>query len=190
MNTLPVALLLTAAALAAGCHRATEADRAPAPLPKAWPRTSVYPAAYRAVAPESDIEVVAELEPTVNPSGTDTWITVAYPAYRAALYITDTHTRSEAESSGALENRLERISLNNGGAPSRRRDFATPAGYSAALFSAPSGSLTPLQFVATGKGRVVSGSLLLDRLPASVDSLRPTLDAVEADIVHLINQLK
>ena len=66
----------------------------------------------------------------------------------------------------------------------------TPAGYSAIVATVSSGCITPVQFVASSPSRVVSGAFTLQTLPHSADSLAPTLEAVRADIVHLINQLR
>lgn len=161
------------------------------PLPRAWPRTPVYPADYAPVAPGSDIEAIAGLPVSIRPSGHhDSWIDISYPAYRATLYLSDTRTASDEATAEAVANRLERMALNAGLQNSEKTEFVTPEGYQATILSTPSGTLTPLQFIAAGRYRVVSGALTIDRLPSSADSLAPTLRAATRDIVHLINRLK
>ena len=176
---------------ACGSPDTTNPDTAPVPLPRAWPRTPLYEAAYAPVAPGSDIEVAEALEPRITRRrGADSWIDISYPAYRATLYLSDLRFSSPAEASDAIDNRLERMALNAGGKNMRQTAFDTPAGYSAIVATVSSGCITPVQFVASSPSRVVSGAFTLQTLPHSADSLAPTLEAVRADIVHLIKQLR
>ncbi len=99
---------------ACGSPDTTNPDTAPVPLPRAWPRTPLYEAAYAPVAPGSDIEVAEALEPRITRRrGADSWIDISYPAYRATLYLSDLRFSSPAEASDAIDNRLEPTALND-----------------------------------------------------------------------------
>lgn len=191
MKTFPAAaaLLLIASACTGTADNDTAAS--PVPRPRAWPRIAVYPEIYSPVHQESDIETVASLKvgQHTTPDG-HRWYDIVYPAYRATLYLSDITPGNEEKVAAALENRMERMALNTGGRTSEKNSFITPAGYEATILITPSGSITPVQFAAAGEHRVVSGTFTLSRLPASADSLAPTLRAVERDIIHLIKCLR
>lgn len=177
-------LLLTALiALMEGCGESADRQNA-VPLPKAWPRTAVYDSAYTSVE-GSDIEVNASA--TALPA--DGGLTVDYPAYRSSIYISDTRVDSDSALKRVEANRLERIDLNIGGRRTEMKEATMPNGVNLRLFVTPQGTLTPLQFVAVGPRRVVSGALVVERLPVSADSIGPTLQAVERDVLHLVKQL-
>lgn len=181
----PAPALLAAILLIAGCTRGDKERTAAVPLPKAWPRTDLYDTAYVAARPGSDIHVNAGASVTTAEGG----LTVAYPRYRASLFISDTPARSDADAAGILANRLERIDLNIGGLRTEVSEMDADNGYSLRIFTTPSGSITPLQFIAAADRRIVSGALVMDRIPASADSLAPTLRAVTRDIIHLATNL-
>lgn len=183
-----LAASLVAAVLAScGARQATERDEtAPIPLPRAWPRTALYDTIYAPV--REDIELNTSALVDVSPDGTR--IDAAYLAYRATLYVTDTRTATVGEADAAEANRIERMSLNTGGLQSEQTAVTTPAGYRAVLLVTPVGSLTPVQFIARAPRRVVSGAVMLDRVPASADSVAPTLTALRRDLLHLITTLR
>ncbi len=187
-----VATTLTAlVAMACGSGTTDNETSQPVPLPRVWPRTAVYPEVYIPAAPGSDLEVVEGLTTTqrTTPDGYR-WVDISYPAYHATLYLSDMELSSDENTAAARSNRMERMALNSGGRQSEKTEFLTPAGYDALILTTPTGSLTPVQFVATGKRRIVSGAFTLDRVPASADSLAPTLRAVERDIIHLVTHLR
>ncbi len=187
MNRLGI-IVLAALALAACSREEKPADQGGIPLPKAWPRTEVYDTIYRQAFDGSDIQVNAGA--AIIPDDRKGWINISYPAYRATLYLTDVWAPTAEGADGIEANRRERMDLNINGLRSVETSLSTPAGYNVTLLSTPSGTLTPLQFVARRQRRVVSGALVVDRLPVSADSIAPTLAAVEADIIHLVKGLK
>lgn len=185
------AFLLILGALAAGfsCRHPSAREssaEAAIPRPKAWPRTPLYDTIYTPVATGSDILIPAATAANIDGEA----ITIAYPAYRATMYITDSRTPSPAEAEQTEANRRERIELNIGGRTTEVASFSTPAGYDAQIFTTPLGALTPLQFIARRGTRIVSGALVVDRLPSSADSIAPTLSATERDVATLINALR
>lgn len=182
-------LFFLAAIILTSCHRDEQAAQGGGvPLPKAWPRTEIYDTVYRPATPGSDILVNAGAE--VAPGDRDGWLNITYPAYRATLFLTDATAASEAEADEILANRRERIDLNINGLRSVESTLTTPSGYDLTMLSTPAGTLTPLQFVARRRQRVISGALVVDRLPVSADSIGPTLAAVEADIINLVKGLR
>lgn len=178
--------ILAMIALAEGCGETGDGtSRGGVPLPKAWPRTAVYDSVYTAFD-GTDLEVNAAAVASAAEGG----LTVAYPAYHSSLYISDTCADSDSALKSVEANRLERIDLNIGGRRTEMKEVTMPNGVNLRVFVTPQGSLTPLQFLAVGRHRVLSGALAVDRLPVSADSVRPTLDAVERDVIHLAKQLR
>ncbi|MCM1029454.1 MAG: hypothetical protein NC342_07605 [Pseudoflavonifractor sp.] len=180
------ATILAACSPHGGDHQDTM-DRGGVPLPKGWPRTELYDTIYRPLDARSDLFVNAQASTSLLRRG---WVDIAYPAYRATLFITDTLCASAKGADAVAANRLERISLNINGLPTEKGTCDTPSGYRLLTFTTPTGSLTPLQFIARKGERVVSGTLAVGSLPVSADSIAPTLEAVERDVAYMINHLK
>lgn len=183
---LAASLIAAVLASCSGRQSTENDDRAPIPLPRAWPRTALYDNIHTPA--KDDIEVNASALVDVSPDGTR--INVAYPAYRAMLYVTDTHTATVEEADASEANRIERMSLNTGGLQSEHTAITTPEGYKAVMLVTPVGSPTPVQFIARAPRRVISGAVVLDRVPASADSVAPTIAALRIDIHHLITSLR
>lgn len=189
------ALLPSALALVVLLNSCDGGGRA-VPRPEGYPRIALYEAVYRSdsIGPvifESNAGT-AVTERRQGADGTG-WLTLAYPRYGAILYLTA--SPATASTLGAIiDNRLERISLNIGGATTELTELTGKGGWHGRLTLTPSGSATPLQILATSpRGDcVVSGALFLEgaATATSPDSLAPALEAVRDDIIHAVNALR
>ena len=166
------------------------------PRPEGYPRIALYEAVYRSdsIGPvifESNAGT-AVTERRQGADGTG-WLTLAYPRYGATLYLTASPATASTLG-GIIDNRLERISLNIGGATTELTELTGKGGWHGRVTLTPSGSATPLQIFATSpRGDcVVSGALFLERAATatSPDSLAPALEAVRDDLIHAVNALR
>lgn len=168
----------------------------PVPRPEGYPRIALYEAVYRSdsIGPvifESNAGT-AVTERRQGADGTG-WLTLAYPRYGATLYLTASPATASTLG-GIIDNRLERISLNIGGATTELTELTGKGGWHGRVTLTPSGSATPLQILATSpRGDcVVSGAFFLEgaATATSPDSLAPALEAVRDDLIHAVNALR
>lgn len=166
------------------------------PRPEGYPRIALYEAVYRndSIGPvifESNAGT-AVTERRQGADGTG-WLTLAYPRYGAILYLTASPATASTLG-GIIDNRLERISLNIGGATTELTELTGKGGWHGRVTLTPSGSATPLQILATSpRGDcVVSGALFLEgaATATSPDSLAPALEALRDDLIHAVNALR
>lgn len=170
-------------------------DTAAVPRPTAYPRIEVYPQAY-SDAGFTQLQIEANDSATVTiddrPADSATWLEIRYPKYRATLYCTYTPASSAEEVDAIIENREERMALNSGGAASTLTEFSNSDGLLCRLLVTPFGTITPVQFIATDGNRfVLSGSCHLQGVTdaAATDSIRPVVNAVEADVIYMLQKL-
>lgn len=183
-------------ALAAAVFLCSCGGGRPVPRPEGYPRIALYEAVYRndSIGPvifESNAgTAVAERRHGADGTG---WLTLAYPRYGAILYLTASPATASTLG-GIIDNRLERISLNIGGATTELTELTGKGGWHGRVTLTPSGSATPLQILATSpRGDcVVSGALFLEgaATATSPDSLAPALEAVRDDLIHAVNALR
>lgn len=193
-------LILTTAALAiAGCG-GNDSDQTTTqtvvPLPKAFPRIPTYDTVY--VTTDSlpcGFEVNADAivsirRPDTAPEGT-VWADIAYPAYNATLRLTFTPVTASTHHD-VIANRRERMMLNFADNPVQIKELqSTGTGYTTAILTAPTASVTPVQFVGSNDRWVISGALQMHRISDSdPDSIMPMLRAVERDICHSATHLR
>lgn len=208
LRTATAAALLTAALLPAGvassgCRRQAdpETDQATWPRPYGWPRLAEVapdyaPVADSLAAPLSfEINSHAEASRPAGNNGGARWIDIAYRPYGATLHLTLTRAAAEAEATAAIDNRLERLSLNSDPALTRRADVRSADGAFAGIMAVtPAGSATPVQFVVSG-GRgaarwVVSGAVHYPAAAsAKADSVAPAVETLARDVAHTISTL-
>lgn len=188
---LPVALTVLLALLAA-CGQSGAGD-IPVPRQRAYPRPAIYDNVT--YSPVEGCDVWFEVNDSAYAVITserqgNQWLTVRYPVYGATLHATVVSVADTAALAGMTENRLERIGLNSGGASTTLTEFTVPSGFAVRLFSA-AGIPTPLQFIAVGRQRLVTGSVMFDNPAVSsrVDSLAPVVGAIEADLLHALRNL-
>lgn len=112
---------------------------------------------------------------------------IIYPQYGAKVMVGKYRTFNIPK---ALENRLERITINLCGAQGEMTSLTTGNGHGAILFTSPQSLTTPVQFVATDSLTwVMSGALMFDNPGTQPDSLLPYIVTIEADMLHLLKQL-
>ncbi len=160
------------------------------PRPEAWPRISTYPASYHPLKGTPVSFPINDSTVAFTEDNAD-WVTVYYPRYRVNLHLTFTHT-TPATVDKVIDNRVQRMALNSGSNESQLTELTNPAGYTARLMKTPRGSLTPLQILAVGNDMVVSGAVVLNK-PKDLkrpDSLAPVLDALEADLLYALKNMK
>lgn len=160
---------------------------APVPRREAYPRLSLPEALYR-------VDSVGGIPLEVNEKALSTvenerWLTLSYPNQSAVIYIT--LTTIENNDRDPVTNRLERLSMNTGGAPTTVNEFVNNHGYNCLLMFTPAGSPTPVQFIAVIPGDLMlSGSAMVDGLPtAPADSLKPVVEMLKRDITHMLDEL-
>ncbi|MCM1520839.1 MAG: hypothetical protein NC098_08645 [Lachnoclostridium sp.] len=173
--------------------RGGDSDGASVPRPKAYHR----------------IEIPAERYDTVNVTGVDIvknaeavfvdkkegdasgWFDIVYPSLgNATMYCSITLIDS-SNAENVISNRTERMSLNTGGNRTEISEFVTPAGYECTVLVTPAGTLTPVQFIAAGGERVVSGTLMINAPQGfRPDSIAPVTEAVRRDVEVMLNSLR
>ena len=118
------------------------------------------------------------------------WLTVDYPYGLARLYLTLTPFGG-IDADQAVANRLERLSMNTGGAVTTVDEFDNRLGRRCMLMVSLSGCPTPVQFIAVAPGEwMLSGSALVEKAASAPgDSLRPVIDMLKRDIIHLLDEL-
>lgn len=179
--------LLAAAVAAAGCGPGGGSRKAPVPRPYAWPRVEPYPASFT----RSIDGFAVNDSVVVAPGDSAGWYTLLYPRYNVRVYATITRV-APRDLPGVIDNRTRRISLNTGGGLTRLTELTSEGGFDCVLATTPSGTITPLQFLAhDSRGRVVTGALVVDgAASAQPDSAAPVIEAVERDLIHALKHLK
>ncbi|MCC8175192.1 MAG: hypothetical protein LIO91_01990 [Bacteroidales bacterium] len=161
------------------------------PRPEAWPRVDLYTEKMDTVEGlpllfEANTDALA----TTSREDAGWWVNVRYPQYRATLYISMTPVDAATEQK-VIDNRVERISRNIGGRTTEMTELTTPSGFHASVTMTRTASVTPVQFIATlPQMWVVSGSLALDKAPSSPDSIAPVIEAVQGDVIRMLQHLK
>lgn len=193
MKTICLASMLIAMSLLGSCgNTGGEA----VPRPRAYPRTSLY-ASTSYSSPDGlpvNLELNDSVSHTIERRGENVWVNVDYNRYGLTLHITISQPADSAAMAEVVDNRLERMSLNSGGAPAEVTQLISSGGYSSQLFITQANP-TPLQFIAVGPGasaKVVSGTLAFNEMPQSLepDSIAPIIDAVKSDLIHTLQNLR
>lgn len=162
------------------------------PRPYAWPRVELYPDSLTEIrsVPVRWMANASALA-TVRPGNANpVWADIRYPAYQATLYLTFIGCdRMTADS--IIANRRQRIALNLGDTPATREMIGSPdGGFDGELVSATAASPAPIQFVSSGEGMVVTGTLFFDHKPVSYDSVKPVVDALRSEMVRALKSLR
>lgn len=118
------------------------------------------------------------------------WLTVNYATPLTTMFITVTRLTEETASE-SIDNRVERLSMNTGGAYTEIEEFETPRHLVAKVLTTAQGSPSPVQFLATdGCSLMVSGTAVVDGAATSPsDSIAPVVEMLKRDVVKLINDL-
>ena len=180
------------------CTSSGKNDCPAVPRPTAYPRIETYPRTYSdtgfpALTIEANDSAVYDTDYESRTASGLRWLSIVYPKYNATLYCTYTPVTAVLPLRQTLDNREQRMALNAGAEESLLTEFCNGGGISCRLLVTPGGTITPVQFLATDSARfVLSGSLHLknpDCAPAA-DSIRPIVEAVEADVTHLLKNLR
>ncbi len=169
-------------------------ERPAVPRRYAYPRIETYSQDYKGVTGSGvtfDINSEAITE-TDSIAGDARWLSLFYPRYNATLYITVTRSTAD-QIDDVINNRKERMMLNNHSAATKIIGPFVSDRFTCTALYAPSGSSTPVQFLASDRDRwVVSGAAFFHD-PAAVenaDSVRPVVDALMDDVSRLMTTLK
>ncbi len=187
--SLPLALSLTLAL--AACQGT---DTRTTPLPRAYPRIEMPAAAYETAATDTlpvALSLNAGARAQVAPRQGGWWIDVTYPTFREGRLYLSLLPVADGSLEEMTANRLERVSLNLGGARAERADITSAGGWEGMMIVSREALSTPVQILATGRGYMLTGALHLD-LPADtpLDSVSPAIDAIERDMTHLLQELR
>ncbi len=182
-------LFLTALALSV---TACGGESKPVPRPRAFHRIEIPAATYDTLT-AGNISLLTNSAARVveKPAeGNSQWIDITYPGMgNATVYCSITEV-TPATASAVTDNRLERMALNSGGHRSEITEFDTPSGFSCRLMTTPAGTATPVQFLAVGESKVVSGVLMVNVSTGfRPDSIAPVVEAVGRDMITLMTNL-
>lgn len=175
-------LLIIGVLLLGACSRRP----APVPRPQAWQRIELYPEVY------SDVNgMMINDSARIEPGEIDGWFDIVYPAYNVRINCTLTHTESPVQLQSVIDNRLERLERNAGGASGEMIELTSAGGIGSLLMVTPGALATPVQFLATDSTRrVLSGSAVFASPGQSPDSVAPVVEAIERDIIYMLSNLK
>lgn len=160
------------------------------PRRTAYPRPALLDTAMTTVA-DLPVSFAVNAGATISRPQTN-WLDVFYPTYGATMHVSFTAVDSTTIDD-VMANRFERIALNNGNvlATTSHEDI-NAAGFDY-LTVRLDGTATPLQFLATDlESIVVSGVVYMSdpKVATAIDSLRPIVDAIEADINRAMLSLR
>lgn len=185
-----VTLVLGMAAMMLSCGE-SGSKRVATPLPRGYARISVYDSVFSPVA-EAPIHFEANRSAAATYNSAKGWLNVNYPAYGGTLYITVSPSAPDtAQLAAALSDRYERMMLNLGDNEAEQIEVTSPqSGAVTTILTASGAVLTPVQFVSTCGGRVVSGAFSFNNRPSSADSVAPIVRAVRRDVIHASKTLR
>lgn len=178
-----------------GCSVGDKSGETAVPRRHAYPRIDVPDSAFTFIETgyngmQLSLNDATEYALHSSDDGTSNFIDVDYPGLNAAIYFTITPVE-RATLPDVIDNRLERVSLNLGGADAELLEFDSPAGFENKVFVSRADISTPVQFIATdGETTVISGtSFLKDASAANADSLAPVVNMLRRDILHSLKTL-
>ncbi len=183
-----LALASAALMLLAACGQPSRHD-APVARRYAYPRVELPDSARQVIAVDG-LGIALSTSAKASQPRHD-WLTARYPSLGATLHLSVSRFGSDDALASAIANRRQRIALNTGGARPRTDNFNTPCGWLCERVTAPEGSATPVQLLAIGPGRtLVSAAFALDGATAPADSLRPIVEALDTEAMHIADSLR
>lgn len=166
----------------AGCTKRP----APVPRPQAWPRIEIYPESYHEVN-----GLMINDSAKVEPGAAEGWFDIVYPAYNVRINCTLSYVESSLHLQSVIDNRLERLERNAGGASGELTEITSTGGIGSLLMVTPGAMATPVQFLATDSSRcVLSGTAVFAAPGLTPDSVAPAVKAIERDIVFMLKNLR
>lgn len=178
------AILLTLCALVAACGHDERRDVA-VPKPYAYPRFMAMDTVRHRVN-------IGTVSTEINSSATfrsagDSKADIIYAPYGLTLHTASLEESTPEGVKRQLENRNTRFGLNTSGYGVKNESF-TAGGFESKIIISPEAP-TPLQFVSWSKdGRIFSGAAIFAK-EAPLDSIRPIVDAVHQDLLHMLLSL-
>lgn len=191
----PVLMAITLSAATLSCTQPGDGKSASYPRPYAYPRLQLCDSTYVAASTRFPLHLEYNAGATLRPTGdtlssTSEWFDIIYPANGPVIYTTISRASGRESVAGMVENRRKRMELNAGDRPTQWSELSSMDGSFDALMAVTrSGSLTPVQFLATdGSDWVISATAHFPTLTAAAanDSLTPAIDMLERDIIHTI----
>lgn len=167
-------------------------DRPPVPRPRAFHRIEIPAAVYDTITAGGLTLLTNSAARIIEKpaEGNSKWIDITYPGMGNATVFCSITEVTPSTAAAVTDNRLERMALNSGGNRSELTEFITPSGFSCRLMTTPSGTATPVQFLAVGESTVVSGVLMVNVATGfRPDSIAPVVDAVGRDMITLMSNL-
>lgn len=184
MKTLLYVVLAPALLVAASAcgekkaSRAEEAPKAEAPAP-----IRICDTVYNSVDTlPVTITFNAEAKMTVTDSVT---MKLRYPTYRGTLNIAVVDTGANAVK---VQTDLMMQRLGQNGAEQLR--ITSAGGYRTTILVAEAPVTVPVQFLAVGNSKILSGYFAFDSEPADSDALLPVIDALRRDMIHAAENFK
>ena len=168
------------------------------PRPYAYPRLQLYDSTYTAALLRLPIHYEHNAGATLRHTGdtlstTAEWFDIVYPTTGAVIYTTVSRAPGREAVAEMVANRRKRMELNAGDRPTQWSELHSLDGNFDALIAVTrSGSLTPVQYLATdGKEWVVSATTHFPNLTTAPpnDSLTPAIEMLERDIIPAIRTL-
>lgn len=190
MKHLPMMSILLSATIALG---SCSGDGSTAtPRPTAFPRLAIYDTVYTRLdsLPVSRFEINAGAKAMRQQRGGNdgsTWLNVVYPRYAdsSVIYVTFTPV-TDANRDAVLANRTERMAINTGDNDTEITRLTSVGGLECSLVEAMGPTVTPIQFIASGRDIVITGAYYI---ATPGDSVKPYIDAVKADVIHTLKHL-
>ncbi|MDE6402244.1 MAG: hypothetical protein K2K86_00370, partial [Muribaculaceae bacterium] len=140
-------MAIALAAIMTACQGNGNRD-VPVPRRTAYSRMQLPPDSYRHVTiggTALELNAAADTTGTVDDAA-NAWLTAVYPDGTAEVYITVNHAIGN-HLDAMIDNRVERLSLNTGGAESQISSFTTPAGLDARIVVTPHATRTLIHII-------------------------------------------
>ena len=171
-----------------GCGGLTQSDsQQPVPRPRAFYRMNLPDSVYNSHEVNGvELRLNAAMD-ELEINDEKGWLTARYPHELATMYVT-VNRFAAGEASREIDNRIERLSLNTGGAPTEITSYITSNNLEARIIITPTGTPTPVQFLFTDyRSIMISGTVQVEESgTAPRDSLMPVIKMLERDIRYLI----
>ena len=163
------------------------------PLQRAYPRAALYDTVYvkaEGFPVRFDVNARVDLRRDSVRQG---WFDIVYPGYFGASVVNCTLLEASGDAlHDAIDNRIERMSLNAGGLHGEAVTLRSDGGWRCELIVTPSSRVIPVQFLAENGRYLLTGTY---NIPADAgtfdpDSAAPYIDAVSHDMIRLLKSLE
>ncbi|MBR3950686.1 MAG: hypothetical protein IKJ79_02075 [Bacteroidaceae bacterium] len=173
--------------LLCSCHNSST------PRPHAYFRIDAYPAHYTPTRLGSiSLHINDSAKRIIPNANTDEgvyWLNIVYPRYNATLYLS--YIPLNKNLNHLMAESIELVYRQN--VNTEQVEAIAYEDYEnhlyATLFTLSAGSATPIQFIATDSTRYLLRGALYYDTPVKSDSVAPSLQYLENDIIHLIESI-